>query len=58
MLGKGEWGVRSEGPWMFEQSSTLQMVLVVCNNGEVEGGWCSCEVREGFGVGLWNAIRS
>ena len=25
--------------------------------GEVAGGWCSSEVREGYGVGLWKAIR-
>lgn len=22
-----------------------------------EGGWCSCEVRNRFGVGLWKALR-
>ncbi|RVW98499.1 microtubule-associated protein AIR9 [Vitis vinifera] len=25
--------------------------------GEEEGGWISCEVREGYGVGLWKEIR-
>ena len=25
--------------------------------GEEVGGWCSCEARERFGVGLWKAIR-
>ena len=25
--------------------------------GEEQGGWCSKEVRGGFSVGLWKAIR-
>ncbi|RVW71749.1 hypothetical protein CK203_057085 [Vitis vinifera] len=25
--------------------------------GDEEGGWCSHEVRDGYGVGLWKAIR-
>lgn len=25
--------------------------------GEEEGGWCSCEVRGSFRVGLWKAIK-
>ena len=25
--------------------------------GEEQGGWCSKEVRDGYGVGLWEAIR-
>ena len=23
-----------------------------------EGGWCSCEVKEGHGVGLWKTIHN
>ena len=23
----------------------------------MEGGWCSLEAREGYGIGLWKAIR-
>ena len=26
-------------------------------DGEEQGGWCSQEVREGYGVGLWKEIR-
>ena len=26
-------------------------------NGEEQGGWCSQEVREWYGVGLWKEIR-
>ena len=25
--------------------------------GEEQGGWCSKEVRDGYGVGLWKTIR-
>ena len=25
--------------------------------GEKRGGWSSCEARQGYGVGLWKAIR-
>ena len=25
--------------------------------GEEQEGWCSKEVRDGYGVGLWEAIR-
>lgn len=24
---------------------------------EEEGGWCSLDVRDGYGVGLWKTIR-
>ncbi|RVW52508.1 hypothetical protein CK203_068888 [Vitis vinifera] len=31
---------------------------VICGKfGELEGGWCSKEVRDNYGVGLWKAIR-
>ena len=31
VLSQGKRGFRSEGPWMIEQSFSLQMVLAVCN---------------------------
>lgn len=53
--------VRSGEPRVFGQSSSLQMVLEVCNRKgaswndvirakyEEEGGWFFCKVREGLG---------
>ena len=71
VLGQGKRRARSQGPWLFEQSSSLRMVLAICNKrralwndvikakyGEEEGGWCSREVREGFRVGMWKETCS
>ena len=30
---------------------------VIKKYGKERGGWCSCEVREGYGIRLWKAIR-
>ena len=32
--------------------------MIVRKYGEEEGGWCSRVLREGYGVGLWKAIRN
>ncbi|RVW54141.1 hypothetical protein CK203_092213 [Vitis vinifera] len=32
-------------------------LVISSKYGEEEGGWISCEVREGYGVGLWKEIR-
>ena len=31
--------------------------LVISRKFGEEGGWSTCEVREGYGVGLWKEIR-
>ncbi|RVW16104.1 hypothetical protein CK203_079054 [Vitis vinifera] len=45
--------------WRFalEQDSLWKQVIVE-NYGEKEGGWCFGASREGYGVGLWKAIRN
>ena len=50
LLGKWSWRFMSEGEPLWKK--------VIFSKCEVEeGGWCSMEVREGNGVGLWKAIR-
>ena len=45
--------------WRFalEQDSLWKQVIVE-KYGEKEGGWCFGASREGYGVGLWKAIRN
>ena len=31
--------------------------IIVGKYGDEESGWCSRDNRDGFGVGLWKAIR-
>ncbi|RVW87760.1 Transposon TX1 uncharacterized 149 kDa protein [Vitis vinifera] len=44
--------------WRFAAERDSFWKLVISSKyGEEEGGWISCEVREGYGVGLWKEIR-
>ncbi|RVW97626.1 putative ribonuclease H protein [Vitis vinifera] len=44
--------------WRFAAERESFWKLVISSKyGEEEGGWISCEVREGYGVGLWKEIR-
>ncbi|RVW39045.1 putative ribonuclease H protein [Vitis vinifera] len=44
--------------WRFAAKRESFWKLVISSKyGEEEGGWISCEVREGYGVGLWKEIR-
>ena len=43
--------------WRFAvESGALWNDLIMAKYGEQEGGWCSGEVRDGFGVGVWKAV--
>ncbi|RVW54967.1 Transposon TX1 uncharacterized 149 kDa protein [Vitis vinifera] len=39
------------------ERDSLWKLVISSKYGEEEGGWISCEVREGYGVGLWKEIR-
>ena len=44
--------------WRFAKKMDAFWRKVICGKfGELEGGWCSKEVRDNYGVGLWKAIR-
>ncbi|CBI24109.3 hypothetical protein VitviT2T_017099 [Vitis vinifera] len=44
--------------WCFYKEMDAFWRKVFCGKfGELEGGWCSKEVRGSYGVGLWKAIR-
>ena len=50
LLGKSSWGIMSKGEPFWKK-------VIIGKYGVEEGGWWSLEVREGYGVGLWKAIR-
>ena len=65
---KGGLGVRSisnlnrallgKWSWRFmEEQGTLWKQVISRKYGVEEGGWCTREVREGYGVGFWKEIR-
>ena len=39
------------------ERESLQKLVISRKFGVEEGGWCTREVREGYGVGLWKEIR-
>ncbi|RVX01293.1 hypothetical protein CK203_031217 [Vitis vinifera] len=44
--------------WRFAKERDAFWREVICGKfGELEGSWCSKEVRGSYGVGLWKAIR-
>ena len=44
--------------WRFvEERGTLWNQVISRKYGAEEGEWCTREVREGYGVGLWKEIR-
>ena len=44
--------------WRFTSEREAFWGQIICGKyREVEGDWCSKEVRGGYGVGLWKAIR-
>ena len=48
----------SKWNWRFAiEKGPLWNCVIRGKYGEEEGGWCTKEMREGFGVGLWKAIR-
>ena len=50
LLCKWSWQYANEkGAWWIE--------VIRRKYGEEEGGWVSCNPREGFGVGLWKSLR-
>ena len=50
LLGKWSWCFANEREAFWNK-------VIRGKYGEERGGWCSCDVREGYGVGLWKAIR-
>ena len=50
LLGKWSWHFASEREAFWNQ-------VIMGKYGEERGGWSSCEARQGYGVGLWKAIR-
>ncbi|RVX21116.1 Ferrochelatase-2, chloroplastic [Vitis vinifera] len=47
-----------DGCWYFaDERGALWKQVINEKYGEVEGGWHSREVREGYGVGLWKVLR-
>ena len=43
--------------WRFAvERESLWKLIISRKFGEKDGGWSSCEVREGFGVGFWKDI--
>ena len=70
LFGEEEWESWSEKLVYHEQSSSLKWSWRLANEkgawwievirgkyGVEEGGWVSCNPREGFGVGLWKTLR-
>ena len=44
--------------WRYaNEKGALWNEVIRVKYGEVEGGWATCEVRVGNGVGLWKVIR-
>ena len=43
--------------WRFAVERESLWKLVISRKFGEEGGWSTCEVREGYGVGLWKEIR-
>ena len=41
----------------MEERGTLWNQVISRKYGVEEGEWCTREVREGYGVGLWKEIR-
>ena len=50
LLGKWSWRLMVEREALWKQ-------VISRKYGVEEGGWYTCEGREGFGVGLWKEIR-
>ena len=50
LLGKWSWHFTNEREAFWNQ-------VIRGKHEEERSGWYSCEVREGYGVGLWKAIR-
>ena len=50
LLSKWSWHFTNEREAFWNQ-------VIRGKHGEERSGWYSCEVREGYGVGLWKAIR-
>ena len=50
LLGKWSWRYANEKEAFWNQ-------VIRGKYGEERGGWCSREVRDGYGVGPWKAIR-
>ncbi|XP_035544454.1 uncharacterized protein LOC108983424 isoform X2 [Juglans regia] len=50
LLGKWLWRYQEEGESLWKE-------VVVSRHGGAWGGWCTNEVRGGYGVGLWRYIR-
>ncbi|RVX18485.1 hypothetical protein CK203_006665 [Vitis vinifera] len=51
-------GQRAYLSWRFaNERGVLWNQVIRGKYGEEQGGWCSWDVREGYGVGLWKAIR-
>ena len=47
-----------EWSWRFAVEKESFWKLIISRKfGEEGGGWSSCEVREGYGVGFWKEIR-
>ena len=45
--------------WCFAiERGVFWRQIINSKHGEVEGSWCSKEVGESYGVGLWKAIRN
>nr|CAN64366.1 hypothetical protein VITISV_031303 [Vitis vinifera] len=51
-------GRGGEGMRFASKNEALWKLVIVRKYGEEEGGWCSRVLREGYGVGLWKAIRN
>ncbi|RVW32509.1 hypothetical protein CK203_081256 [Vitis vinifera] len=45
------------GSWRFVAERESFWKLIISTKYGEGGGWISCEVREGYGVGLWKEIR-
>ena len=44
--------------WRFaNERYALWRKVISCKYGETPGGWHTCDIRGGFGVGLWKEIR-
>ncbi|RVW52857.1 putative ribonuclease H protein [Vitis vinifera] len=58
LWGGGALGRRPYLSWRFaNERGVLWNQVISGKYGEEQGGWCSWDVREGYGVGLWKAIR-
>ena len=41
----------------MSKGETLWKKEIIGKNGVEEAGWCSLEIRKGYGIELWKAIR-